>query len=99
MQPHAAKIHWQKKSSYTSGLASAMLLWLSIFQLAPQSLGRQNPEPAGQVQGRAFVQGSKGQSYIANAKVTLQTATMMETETDESGKIRVSKCAAWIIHH
>ena len=88
MQPHAVKIPWQKKSSYTSGLASVLFFWLSIFQLVPQSLGRQNPEPAGQVQGRAFVQDSKGQSYIANAKVTLQTATAMETETetDESGK-------------
>src|SRR5215469_562083 len=86
MQPHALKIHWQKKPSYTSGLASVLFFWLSIFPLVPQSLGRQNPEPAGHVQGTAFVQDSKGQSYIANAKVTLKTATVMETETDESGE-------------
>jgi len=86
MQPHALKIHWQKKPSYTSGLASVLFFWLSIFPLVPQSLGRQNPEPAGHVQGTAFVQDSKGQSYIANAKVTLKTATVIETETDESGK-------------
>ena len=90
MQPHAVKIHWQKKSSYTSGLASVLFFWLSIVQLVPQSLGRQNPGPAGEVQGTAFVQDSKGQSYIANAKMTLKTpfktATVMETETDESGK-------------
>jgi hypothetical protein len=86
MQPHAVKIHWQKKSSYTSGLASILFFWLSIFQLVPQSLGRQNPEPAGQVQGTVFVQDSKGQSNIAKAKVTLKTAAVMETETDESGK-------------
>ena len=87
MQPRV-KIHWQQKSShsYTSGLASLLFLWLWIFQLVPQSLGRENPEPAGHVQGTVFVQDSKGQSYIAKAKVTLQTASLMETETDESGK-------------
>ena len=86
MQLHAVKIQWQKKSSYTSGLASVLFFWLSIFQLVPQSLGRQNPEPAGQLRGTAFIRDSNGQSYIANAKVTLQTAAVMETETDESGK-------------
>lgn len=86
MQLHAVQIQRQKKSQYSSGLASLLFLWLSIVQLVPRSLGQQNPEPAGQVQGTVFVQDSKGPSYIANAKVTLQTAKVMETETDESGK-------------
>ena len=39
-----------------------------------------------QVQGTAFVQDSMGQSYIANAKVTLKGPAVIETETDEGGK-------------
>src|SRR5271165_3802432 len=86
MQPHAVKTNGQKKSSYTSGIAMLLFLWFSILQLVPQSRGQQNPEPAGQLRGTAFIRDSNGQSYIANTKVTLQTATAMETETDESGK-------------
>lgn len=63
-----------------------LFLWFSILQLVPQSRGQQNLEPAGQLRGTAFIRDSNGQSYLANAKVTLQTAAVMETETDESGK-------------
>jgi outer membrane receptor protein involved in Fe transport len=63
-----------------------LLLWISVLQLVPQSRGQQNPESTGQLRGAAFIRDSNGQSYIANAKVILQTAVVMETETDESGK-------------
>jgi Carboxypeptidase regulatory-like domain len=86
MQLHAVKTNRQKGPSYTSGIAMLLLLWFSVLQLVPQSRGQQNPEPTGQLRGAAFIQDSNGQSYIANAKVTLQTATAIETETDESGK-------------
>src|SRR5271167_4857883 len=86
MQPHAVKTNGQKKSSYTSSIAMLLFLWFSILQLVPQSRGQQNPEPAGQLRGTAFIRNSNGQSNVANAKVTLQTAAVMETETDESGK-------------
>ena len=86
MQLHAVKTNGQKKSSYTSGIAMLLFLWFSILQLVPQSRGQQNPEPAGQLRGTAFISDSNGQSYIANAKVTLEGPTVMETETDESGK-------------
>lgn len=43
-------------------------------------------EAAGEVQGTTFVQDSKGQSYIANATVTLKGPAILETATDENGK-------------
>jgi hypothetical protein len=86
MQPHAVKTNGQTKSSYTSGIAMLLFFWFSILQFVPQSRGQQNPGPAGQLRGAAFIRDSNGQSYIANAKVTLQTAALMETETNESGK-------------
>ncbi|MGC1453405.1 MAG: carboxypeptidase regulatory-like domain-containing protein [Candidatus Sulfotelmatobacter sp.] len=66
-----------------------LFLWFSILQLVPQSRGQQHPEPAGKLRGTAFIRDSNGQSYIANAKVTLQAAAVMETETDESGKFEI----------
>ncbi len=51
-----------------------------------QLLARQNPDSTGQLQGTTFVQNSMGQSYIANAKVTLNGPAIMEVETDEGGK-------------
>lgn len=86
MQPDAVKNYRQKKSSYLTSVALMLFAWLWIFQLAPQSFGQQTLEAAGHVQGTVCVQDSSGQSYIAKAKVTLQTATVMEVETDDSGK-------------
>jgi hypothetical protein len=43
------------------------------------------------VQGTIFVQDSKGQSYIANATVTLRGPAIMETATDENGKFEFTE--------
>ena len=47
----------------------------------------------GTVQGRAFIQDSMGQSYIANAKVTLKGTTVVEAETNEGGKFEFLECS------
>ena len=62
-------------------------LWLSVCLFAVELCAGQNPDVSGQIHGALFVQDSQGQSYVANAKVTLQGQTLtMETESDESGK-------------
>jgi outer membrane receptor for ferrienterochelin and colicin len=53
---------------------------------AVQLVAGQAPPTTGQIQGTAFIQDSTGQSYIANAKVTLKGSAMAETETDAGGK-------------
>ena len=64
-----------------------LFLCLTVFLFPMHSFAGQISETNGQIQGTAFVSDSTGQSYIANAKATLEgpTATV-ETETDESGK-------------
>ena len=64
-----------------------LFLCLTVFLSPMHSFAGQISETNGQIQGTAFVSDSTGQSYIANAKATLEgpTATV-ETETDESGK-------------
>jgi hypothetical protein len=66
-----------------------LFLCISACFFTMQLLAGQNPDATGQVQGTAFVQDSKGPSYIANATVTLQAAVAIETETDESGKFEL----------
>lgn len=62
-------------------------LCLSLFLVAAHLTPGQKTEAPGQIQGTGFVQDSQGQSYVANAKVTLQGQTLtLETEIDESGK-------------
>ncbi len=64
-----------------------LFLCLTVFLYPMHSFAGQSSETNGQIQGTAFVSDSTGQSYIANAKATLEgpTATV-ETETDASGK-------------
>jgi outer membrane receptor for ferrienterochelin and colicin len=60
---------------------------VSLFLLVGHLTARETTEAPGQIQGTVFVQDSEGQSYVANAKLTLQGQTVtIGTETDGSGK-------------
>ncbi len=86
MQSHTVKRRGVNKVRCSDVAAKLLFLCLFTFLFAMQSLAGQNSEAKGQVQGRAFIQDSMGQSYIANAKVTLKGTTVVEAETNEGGK-------------
>ncbi len=86
MQLYAVKLHGLHKVGCTKVPSTLLLLCLSACLFATQLLAGQTSVTMSQVQGTAFVQDSTGQSYIANAKVTLKGPVVMETETDEGGK-------------
>jgi Carboxypeptidase regulatory-like domain len=86
MKSDAIKVQALNKLRWTSSRSKLLPLCLSIFVFTMTLTARQKPEAIGQIQGTVFVQDSQGPSYVANAKVTLQAAAIMETETDESGK-------------
>jgi outer membrane receptor protein involved in Fe transport len=87
MKSGAIKLRGLNKASCKGVPMKLLFLYLSVLLSTMQSLAGQSSETIVQIHGTAFVSGSTGQSYIANAKVTLvgQPVTM-ETETDESGK-------------
>jgi hypothetical protein len=75
------------RTGYVGVKAKLLLLCVTVFLCRAQSVAAQTPITAGQVQGTAFIQDSTGQSFIANAKVTLQGMTLtMGTQTDQNGK-------------
>src|ERR1700757_4950432 len=75
------------RTGYVGVKAKLLFLCVTVFLCRTQSVAAQTPIDAGQVQGTAFIQDSTGQSFIANAKVTLQGMTLtMGTQTDENGK-------------
>src|SRR5271157_5708422 len=86
MHSHAIKLRGPNQKRCTHVPSKTLFLCLSACLFTMQLLAGQNPDAAGQLQGRAFVQDSMGQSYIANAKVTLNGPAIMEAETDEGGK-------------
>ncbi len=87
MNSGAIKFRGLNKATCKGAPVKLLFLCLSIFLTTMQSLAGQNLETKSQIQGTASVSDSTGQSYIANAKVTLGGSTVtMGTETDESGK-------------
>jgi hypothetical protein len=85
MQLHAVTFHSPNKLNATDVLWKVLSLCLSVFLFSMQLLAN-DADVAGEVQGTTFVQDSKGQSYIANATVTLKGPAILETATDENGK-------------
>src|SRR5271169_1911022 len=86
MHSHAIKLQGLNQVRCSAVQSKILFLCLSAFLFTTQLLAGQSPDAAGQVQGRAFVQDSMGQSYIAMAQVTLKGPATMETETDSDGK-------------
>ncbi len=87
MQSHTVKRRAMNKVRCSDVSTKLVFLCLSAYLFAPQLLlAGQMPVAISQVQGTAFVQDSMGQSYIANAKVTLKGQAVVEAETDEGGK-------------
>lgn len=86
MHSHAIKLRGLNQARCTHVPSKILFLCLSACLFTMQLLAGPNPDATGQLQGRAFVQDSMGQSYIANAKVTLNGPAIMEAETDEGGK-------------
>lgn len=87
MKSGAIKLRGLNKARCTAVPVKLLFLFLSVFLSTMQSLAGQSSATKGQIQGTAFVSDSTGQSYVANAKVTLQGPTVtMGTEADESGK-------------
>lgn len=86
MLSHAIKLRGLNQARCTHVPSKILFLCLSAFLFTMQLLAGPNPDATGQLQGRAFVQDSMGQSYIAKAKVTLNGPAIMEAETDEGGK-------------
>lgn len=86
MHSHAIKLRGLNQVRCTGVRSKILFLCLSACFFTMQLLAGQNPDATGQLQGRAFVQDSMGQSYIAKVKVTLNGPAIMEAETDEVGK-------------
>lgn len=86
MHSHAIKFRGLNQVRCTAVPSRILFLCLSAFLFTTQLLAGQSADAAGQVQGRVFVQDSRGQSYIAKAQVTLNGPATMETETDSDGK-------------
>ena len=86
MQFHAIKFRGLNKVGCSSVPWTLLSLCLSVCLCAMQLQAEENPGATGQVQGTAFVEDSKGQSYVANADVTLKAPAVVQTKTDESGK-------------
>ncbi len=86
MRLRAIEHHVGARSSFRGSIQrhlKFLALCLFSFQAA---FANESSKPTGQVQGTTFIQDSQGQSYIANAKVTLNGPAVMETETDQGGK-------------
>jgi Carboxypeptidase regulatory-like domain len=86
MKSGAIKLRGLNRAGCAGVPAKLLFVSLSVFLFAMHLLAGQTPDTMGQIQGTAFVSDSTGQSYIANAKVTLKGPTIIETETDEAGK-------------
>ena len=63
------------------------------FPFTTQLFAGQSPDAAGQVQGRAYVQDSMGQSFIAMAQVTLNGPASLETERIRTANSSSEKCS------
>ena len=87
MKSGAIKLGGLNKGRCKGVPVKLLFVCLSVFLSTMQSLAGQTSETKGRIQGTAFVSDSTGQSYIANAKVTLEGSTVtMGMESDESGK-------------
>jgi outer membrane receptor for ferrienterochelin and colicin len=89
MHSHAIKLRGLNQVRCSAVPSKILFLCLFAFLLRTQLLAGQSPDAAGQVQGRALVQDSMGQSYIAKAQVTLNGPATMKTETDSEGKFEL----------
>jgi Carboxypeptidase regulatory-like domain len=86
MPPQKLKTLGQKNWKYSGSDARRWLLLLLVcgFSIEP---ARSDSDHGAQVRGAAFVSDSTGESYIANARVTLEGPMVtMGTQTDEGGK-------------
>ena len=63
-----------------------LFLLLGISLLAPCKIQAQSDNDSGRVQGTVFVSDSTGQSYVADATVTLKGPITLETKTSPDGK-------------
>ena len=82
MKSGAIKLRGLNKARCKGVPVKLLFVCLSVFLSTMQSLAGQSSETKGQIQGTAFVSDSTGQSYIANAKVTLEGPTVtLGTET------------------
>src|SRR5271165_1707513 len=86
MHSHAIRIRTLNQVRCTAIPSKIVFLCFFAFLFTTQLFAGQSPDAAGQVQGRAYVQDSMGQSFIAMAQVTLNGPASLETETDSDGK-------------
>ena len=87
MQSDVTKVRGPIKIKRADVPCKVAFLIFTFCLFAMHLAAREEGEALGRIQGTAFVLDAQGQSYIANAKVTLQGPTaMVGTETDESGK-------------
>jgi outer membrane receptor for ferrienterochelin and colicin len=86
MKSHAIKLRWLNQLRCTHVQSKIPFLCLFACFFTMRLLAGQNADATGQVQGTVFIQDSMGQSYIANASVTLNGPVVVATLTDEGGK-------------